>query len=96
MLGRFLVSKAEDLKTKNKISHEESCFGALACKAVLKLKAPLVGFNLPSLNPSPRIAHVLQNYRVWHDNVFPFISSFCSFFFFFFSHSVNSQNSSKA
>jgi len=79
MLDRFWVSKAEDLKkkqTKNKKtetkqnSQKESCFGALAWEAALKLKALLVGFNLLRLNPSPRIAHVLWNYRVWHDNAF--------------------------
>lgn len=43
---------------------------------MLKLKDLLVGFNLLGLNPSLRIAHVLWNYRVWHDSFSPLFLPF--------------------
>lgn len=42
----------------------------MAWKAAWKLKNLLVSFNLLRINPSLRIALVLWNYSVWHDNVF--------------------------
>lgn len=42
----------------------------MAWKAAWELKNLLVSFNLLRINPSLRIALVLWNYRVWHDNVF--------------------------
>lgn len=67
-LGRFWVSEA--FKKCSPSSHKEPCFGALAWKAAWKLKNLLVSFNLLRINPSLRIAVVLWNYRVWHDNIF--------------------------
>lgn len=54
------------------------------------LKDLLVGFNLLRLNPSLRIAHVLWNYRVWHDNVFLLYFSLLHFL------GASRQSSSKA
>lgn len=67
-LDRFWVSKA--FKKHSPSSHKESCLAALAWKAAWKLKNLLVSFNLLRINPSQRIALVLWNYRVWHNNVF--------------------------